>query len=175
MPIACARRRRQLSSQGPCNAWDDAAVHAAITACVGFLIAVLWFDLMFDVQVVAHRHATQVPDDVVDSIGTYYRRVTTEASPMGRLISLVMATLVGLLVWQATRGGTPGWVSAISLVAAASAIGLALTRVVPHAVRLGQRTDEQPARSALARGILRDHLAFMALMVTVLAVQLIGG
>jgi len=42
-------------------------------------------------------------------------------------------------------------------------------------VRLGQRTDEQPARSALARGILRDHLAFMALMVTVLAVQLIGG
>ena len=150
-------------------------MHAAITACVGFLIAVLWFDLMFDVQVVAHRHATQVPDDVVDSIGTYYRRVTTEASPMGRLISLVMATLVGLLVWQAARGGTPGWVSAVSLVAAATAIGLALTRVVPHAVRLGQRIDEQPARSALARGILRDHLAFMALMVTVLAVQLIGG
>ena len=150
-------------------------MHAAITACVGFLIAVLWFDLMFDVQVVAHRHAALVPDDVVDSIATYYRRVTTDASPMGRLISLVMATLVGLLVWQATRGGTPGWASAVSLVAAATAIGLALTRVVPHAVRLGQRIDEQPARSALASGILRDHLAFMALMVTVLAVQLIGG
>jgi hypothetical protein len=121
-------------------------VHAAITACVGFLIAVLWFDLMFDVQVVAHRHAALVPDDVVDSIATYYRRVTTDASPMGRLISVVMATLVGLLVWQATRGGTPGWVSAVSLVAAATAIGLALTRVVPHACAGACTTNSRRGR-----------------------------
>jgi len=150
-------------------------MHAAITAAVGFLIAVLWFDLMFDVQVLPHRRAEQVPDEVVESIATYYRRVTTDASPMGRLISLVMAALVALLVWQAVRGGTPGWVSAVSLVGAAASIVLALTRVVPDAVRLGQRTDPPAGRSTLARGILRDHLAFLALMVTVLVVQLAAG
>jgi len=157
------------------GACEDAPVHAAITAALGFLIAVLWFDLMFDVQVIPHRSAAQVPDDVVESIATYYRRVTTDASPMGRLISLVMAVLVGLLAWQAARGGTAGWVSVVSLVGAATSIVLALTRVVPHAVRLGQRTDPPEARSALARGILRDHLAFIALIATVLIVQLVAG
>lgn len=150
-------------------------MHAAITAAVGFLIAVLWFDLMFDVQVIPHRHEPQVPAHVVDSIATYYRRVTTDASPMGRLISLVMAVLVGLLAWQALRDGTPGWVSLASGAGAAAAIGLALGRVVPDAVRLGSGEGEPAARSALARGILRDHLAFLAVMVAVLVVQLIGG
>jgi hypothetical protein len=28
-----------------------------VTAGAGFLLAVLWFDLMFDVQVLAHRFA----------------------------------------------------------------------------------------------------------------------
>lgn len=150
-------------------------MHASITAALGFLIAVLWFDLMFDVQVIPHRRASHVPDDVVASIATYYRRVTTDASPMGRLIGLVMAVLVGLLVWQAARGGTAGWVSAASLTGSAAAIVLALTRVVPHAVRLGQRTDTPAVQSDLTKGILRDHLAFLALMVSVLVVQLIGG
>jgi hypothetical protein len=150
-------------------------MHAAITAAVGFLIAVLWFDLMFDVQVIPHRREPQVPAEVVDSIATYYRRVTTDASPMGRLISLVMAVLVGLLVWQAARGGTQGWVSVASLLGAAVAIGLALGRVVPDAVRLGSGAGEPDARSALARGILRDHVVFLAVMVAVLVVQLVGG
>ncbi len=116
-------------------------MHAAITAALGFLVAVRWFDLMFDVQVLAHRAEPQVPDNVVDSISTYYRRVTTDASPMGRLVALVMA----------------------------------LTRVVPNAVRLGARLDPPSARSNLARGILRDHVVFLALIVAVLVVQLAAG
>ncbi len=150
-------------------------MHAAITAALGFLIAVLWFDLMFDVQVLAHRREAQVPDTVVESIATYYRRVTTDASPMGRLIALVMVTLLVLLVAQAVRAGTPGWVSIVSLAGAGAAIVLAMTRVVPHAVRLGTRTDPPEGRSALARGIFRDHIVFLGLIVTVLIVQLVAG
>jgi hypothetical protein len=150
-------------------------MHAAITAATGFLVAVLWFDLMFDVQVLPHRREAQVPEPVLDSISTYYRRVTTDASPMGRLVAVVMVVLLGLLIWQAARGGTPGWVSTVSIVGAGAAIALALTRVVPNAVRLGAGTDPSGVRSGLARGILRDHLVFLALMVTVLVVQLVGG
>ena len=150
-------------------------MHAAITAAAAFLVAVLWFDLMFDVQVHPHRNETEVPPAVIDSIAAYYRRVTTEASPMGKLISVVMAMLVGLLVWQATRGGTPTWVSIVSLCATVAAVGLALTRVVPNAKRLGTQRDGHSMQTTLARGIFRDHVAFLGLMVSVLVVQLVGG
>jgi len=150
-------------------------MHAAVAAATGFLIAVLWFDLMFDVQVWPHRRADTVPQPVLDSIARYYRRVTTDASPMGRLIALVMAALLVLLVWRAAIGANATWVTVVSLAAAGAAIVLALGRVVPAAVRLGAQLDSHDDQSVLARSILRDHLAFLALMVTVLVVQLVAG
>jgi hypothetical protein len=149
-------------------------VHAAITAALGFLIAVLWFDLMFDVQLGVRGDATDT-DEAVESIATYYRRVTTDASPMGRLIGVVMLVLVVLLIVQAARSGTPGWVSVVSIAAAAIAMVLVRVRVFPHAVRVGDRADPPEIRAMLARGILRDHLFFLALMITSLVVQLVGG
>ncbi len=94
---------------------------------------------------------------------------------MGRLVALVMVVLLTLLIWQAVDGGTSGWVSAVSLIGSGLAIVLALTRVVPNAVRLGARLDPPPTRSALARGMLRDHVVFLALIVAVLVVQLVAG
>jgi hypothetical protein len=49
---------------------------AFVTAGAGFLLAVLWFDLMFDVQVMGHREG-DLPEEVLASIASYYRRVTT--------------------------------------------------------------------------------------------------
>ncbi len=148
---------------------------AAITAATGFLIAVLWFDLMFDVQVVAHRGQPELPETVLESISSYYRRVTTDASPMGKLIAVVMVVLLGLLVWQAIDGETSGWVSIVSFIGAGASIVLAQVRVVPNAVRMGARTDTPEVRTKLARGLFVDHLAFIDLMVIVLVVQLVGG
>ena len=51
---------------------------AFVTAGAGFLLAVLWFDLMFDVQVIGHRGAV-LPEAVLASIAAYYARVTTRA------------------------------------------------------------------------------------------------
>src|SRR6185437_10944927 len=53
-----------------------AAMTAFVTAPAGFLLAVLWFDLMFDVQVLRHRGRESLPEEVLASIGGYYRRVT---------------------------------------------------------------------------------------------------
>ena len=150
-------------------------MHSGITAALGFLAAVLWFDLMFDVQIVAHRRDPVVPEDTIQSIAMYYRRVTTDASPMGRLVAVVMIVLIGLLVWQTVADGTAVWVSAVSLVGAGAAIVLAIGRVVPNAVRLGARTDSLVAQSGLARGIFRDHVVFLALILAVLIVQLVAG
>ena len=60
---------------------------AFITAGAGFLLAVLWFDLMFDVQVRGSRGT--VPEDALASIAAYYARVTTAARAMSRLIDLL--------------------------------------------------------------------------------------
>jgi hypothetical protein len=143
-----------------------------ITAAAGFLLAVLWFDLMFDVQVLPDRRAPQVPATVLESIAAYYRRVTTTASPMGRLVGVVMVVLLATLIAQAATGDAPVWVSAVSLAFAALAIGLAMARVFGRARRLGTREDPPDVQSALARSVLRDHLLCLAAMSMVLAVQL---
>ena len=143
-----------------------------ITAAAGFLIAVLWFDLMFDVQVFAHRRSPQVPEPVTESIATYYRRVTTTASPMGRLVGVVMAVLIITLVVQAATAAIPVWVSCVSIAAVTVGVGLAMARVFPRAVRLGERSQPQTEQSEIARSIFRDHVLCLAAMVTLLGVQL---
>jgi hypothetical protein len=141
-------------------------------ATTGFLIAVLWFDLMFDVQVARHRAEVTLPDDVLASISRYYRRVTTDASPMGRLIAFAMLGLVVALVAQAIEGDVDRWVTAVSIAGAVTGPGLAAVRVVPNARRLGGRVDDASEQSRLARSIWRDHLFCFAAMVVVLIAQL---
>ena len=128
-----------------------------LTACSGFLLAVLWMDLIFDVQV--HRNkGADLPEPVLASIAAYYHRATTTSRPMSRLIVLVMLILLGALGFQAVRGHDPGWLLVTSAILAAVPMLLALVRTVPSAVRLGQRSDGPPEQSGLARAIYRDHL-----------------
>jgi hypothetical protein len=138
------------------------------------LLAVLWFDLMFDVQVVGHRERA-LPEDVLASICAYYRRVTTAARPMNRLIAAVMiATLVAIVV-QIAAGDSPRWVAWSSLALAGSAVGIAGAHTVPSAVRLGARVDAAEIQSRLARSIFRDHLFCVAAITSLLAIQLLFG
>ena len=141
-----------------------------IAAGGSFLIAVLWFDLMFDVQTRGHRGAV-LPAEVLASIAAYYRRVTTQATPMNRLVSVVMlATLVSIVAEIVTAPAH--WVGWVSLLLAVSAIGLAAVRTVRNAVQLGREVDSAQRQSELARSIYRDHLFCLTAMTTVVAVQL---
>jgi hypothetical protein len=146
-------------------------MHAVVTSATGFLLAVLWFDLMFDVQVLPHRRA-ELPAAVVGSIAAYYRRVTTEARPMNRLVALAMLILVAAISIQLARGAGPWWAWWISLVLAIVPITLAGTWTVPAAVRLGSREDPPGAQADLARAICRQHLACLACIAALLVVQL---
>jgi hypothetical protein len=69
--------------------WDTPGMTGIVIFGAGFLGAVLWMDLMFDVQVRGHR-GRELPEEVLTSITSYYRRATTQARPMNRLIALVM-------------------------------------------------------------------------------------
>jgi hypothetical protein len=132
-------------------------------------------DLMFDVQVLRHRSARELPEAVLGSIAGYYRRVTTEARPMGHLVGAVMALALATLAVQLAFGLGPRWRALASLVVAGGPIGLAAARVVPNAVRLGARTDSALGQSALARAICRDHFLCLAGILAFFALQLSTG
>lgn len=143
-------------------------------AGLGFLLAVLWFDLMFDVQAWPYRsRPADTPEAVVASISTYYRRVTSDASPMGRLVAVAMLVALASLVVAIVRDGAsaPG---VAALVLAVVPIGYAGASIVPAAKPLGAATDDLATRQLLARRILVGHLACWvciaaALVLTVVA------
>jgi hypothetical protein len=142
-----------------------------LAACGGFLLAVLWMDLMFDVQVLRHPRGP-LPSPVLDAIGAYYRRVTTEAAPMGRAVGAVMVAAVATSAVFLWRGGEPRWAGWTSLALCLPPVVLAQTRIFPAAVRLGKREGTQEERSRLARSICRAHLACLAAISIFTALQL---
>jgi hypothetical protein len=140
-----------------------------VTAGAGFLVAVLWFDLMFDVQVLrTERPSTEA----VDSIASYYRRVTLEARPMNLLIAVVMLGTLTALAVQVARGDAPRWAAIASLVLALGGVGLAMVHTFRSGARLGTRRDSPAEQVVLARLILRDHLLCLPAIVGVLVLEL---
>jgi hypothetical protein len=74
---------------------------------------------MFDVQ--SRRHTDGLlPNDVLASISAYYRRVTTEAYPMNRLVTLVMLITAGAIVGEIVQRVYPWWIGWVSLALAGS-------------------------------------------------------
>ncbi len=136
-------------------------VPATVAAGAGFLLAVLWFDLMFDVQTRKHV-GDPLPPEVLASISAYYRRVTTDAFPMNRLVALVMVLTLATIVAGIVEARSPWWVGWGSLVLAG-------------ARRLGSAKDDARTQSSLARSIYRDHLLSFVRMSLVLGLQLIAG
>jgi hypothetical protein len=142
-----------------------------ILTCGGFLLAVLWMDLIFDSQVRGLPHG-QIPEPVLASIAAYYRRATTTSRPMSRLIAAVMVVLLGALVFRGVVGDDPGWLIASSAVLTTAPIALAGLKTVPNAVRLGGRDATPVHQSRLARSIYSDHVVCFAAISAFLVLRL---
>jgi hypothetical protein len=128
-------------------------MQAFATAAAGFLLAVLWFDLMHDV----------VWSRDLETVRRYYRRVTVDAFPMNRLVLVAMLGLLVSLVAELVGSSVPAWAPVVSLVLAVPPIALS-RRTVALARRLST-ADE-------ARTIYTDHRVCFACMTGVLIVQL---
>jgi len=148
-------------------------MNAFAAAGAGFLLAVLWFDLMFDVQT-RKSAANPLPNEVLASISAYYRRVTTEAYPMNRLVALVMLLTLAVIVIEIISGEYAWWIGWGSLLLAGSGFVPTMMRTVPNARRLGMATDAPDEQTRLARAVCRDHMFSFARMSIVLCLQLIA-
>lgn len=138
----------------------------------GFLLSVLWFDLMFDVQV--RGHDGDLPADVLASISTYYRRVTTDARPMNRLVSVAMLATVGGIAAELVGDSVELWVGLVSLALALPPIALAGATIFPAAVSLGQQKGDVAERSRQARLIHRTHWYCWCSIAALIGVQLVS-
>jgi hypothetical protein len=134
-------------------------VQAFATLCAGFLLAVLWFDLMHDV----------VWQSDLDTVRRYYRRVTIDAYPMNRLVLVAMLALLVTLVVQLFGSSVSTWAAVVSLVLAVPPI-LVSRVTVRMAKQLG--TGGGPARDA--QMILRQHLFCLMCISAVVTVQLLS-
>ena len=146
-------------------------MHSFAAAGAGFLLAVLWFDLIFDVQTRKHT-SDLLPAEVLTSISTYYRRVTIDAYPMNRLIALVMLALLIAIVAEIIEARNPWWLAWGSLALALFGIVVVRIRTVPNARRLGRAEDAPDVQTRLARSVYRDHATGFARMLLVLGLQL---
>jgi hypothetical protein len=155
---------------------QESIVSPILLICGGFLLAILWMDLMFDVQVLSRgqRHQ-ELPEDVLSSIAAYYRRVTTLARPMGHLVGAMMVIGMLILLLQILRGGERGWIAVVSLFLFGGAAALGLFHVYPNAVLLGSRADSALEQSRLARAIHREHLLCLGAMFSFLVLQLLAA
>jgi hypothetical protein len=148
-------------------------MNAFVAAGAGFLLAVLWFDLMFDVQM-RKFVADPLPPEVLASISAYYRRVTTEAYPMNRLVAVVMLLTLAAICLEIARGEYAWWIGWTSLLLAGSGFVPTMMRTVPNARRLGTAADSAEEQTRLARAVYRDHMFSFARMSAVLVLQLIA-
>ncbi len=147
-------------------------MRALASAGAGFLLAVLWFDLMFDVQVRGHA-GPELPEPVLSSIAAYYSRVTTTSRPMSRLVVLAMLTTIGAEIALLFGEDFPNWRVVIALLPTLLAVNLAGAHTVPSAVRLGTRRDDAVTQTRIARSILRDHLVCITAIALTLLVLLL--
>jgi hypothetical protein len=143
-----------------------------LTAGGGFLLAVLWFDLIFDTQALAAPRDGPLPEPVLASIAAYYKRVTTDANPMGRLVGAGMIFTIACAVLDLFVGKSALVWRLVSLPLLAVPVFFAARRIFPNAQRLGARTDPIDEQSRLARSIARDHVACLVAIVAFLVVQL---
>ena len=143
-----------------------------VTAGGAFLFTILYADLMFDVQVLAHR-GQEPPEHVLASIAGYYRRVTVSARPLNRLVVVVMGATLAAIVVQLAGDDAPNWVGWTSLGLAGAPIVLAGVRTFPNAVRLARRADPPDVQIRLAWSICRDHLFCAVAITSLLVVQLV--
>lgn len=137
--------------------------------CLGFCVAILYLDLVFDVTTVPYRKTGRaLPAEVLTPITTYYRYVTK--NPW--LLIFVMTVALTCIVAQLWLQLAPQWVGIASLVLFGATATLAVTRVIPGAQRLASGEDPAEQQTRLAHGMLVYHLVFLALVLALIALQL---
>ena len=136
--------------------------------CLGFCVAILYLDLVFDTSARPYRKAgAALPDDVLGPITTYYRYVTR--NPW--LLIYVMTVAITCIVVDLVFGSVPRWVGYSSLGVFGLIALLAMARVIPGAQRLASGRESAEEQTRLAHSLFPLHMLFLVLILALVLLQ----
>ncbi len=140
----------------------------ALFFCLGFCIAIVYIDLVFDVSALPYRKTkTALPVDVLTPITTYYRYVTR--NPW--LLIFVMTVVLTCIVVEVRFRLAPLWVGYSSLAIFGVTAVLAVARVIPGAQRLASGKEGVEKQTRLAHSLFSYHLMFLILILALAILQ----
>jgi hypothetical protein len=135
--------------------------------CLGFCIAIIYLDLVFDVSALPYRKAKSLPVDVLTPIVSYYRYVTK--NPW--LLIFVMSVVLLSIITEMRLFLAPRWVGYSSLVIFGLIALLSIARVIPGAQRLASGKESTEKQSKIAVGLFFYHLCFLILIILLILIQ----
>ena len=140
--------------------------------CIGFMLAVLYIDLMFDVSAAPYRHTgTTIPKEVLDPITNYYGRITQNPY----VLMFVMLTTTLCIVTEIVYGLAPRWVGYSSLILMGMSLVAGTLKVIPTARRLGANKDSDDVRTRMAHSLLPFHVFLLFDILILAAIQLFAA
>ncbi len=139
-----------------------------LSLCIGFMLAVLYIDLMFDLMALPHRRTAGVlPAHVLDSIAHYYGRITQNPY----VLMFVMLTATCCLIAEIVYDLAPRWAAYSSLFLMAVSAVVAAGKVIPMAQRLSAGKDSAEERTRMIHAMLPFHLVLLVDIVALSAIQ----
>lgn len=136
--------------------------------CIGFMIAVLYIDLQFDISALSHRRTEgPLPADVLEPIASYYRCITKNPY----LLMFVMATTLTCILAQIVYGLVPRWAGYASLCLMGLSMSIGTFKVIPTAQRLAAGKDTVDAQTRMIHGMLPFHIVLLINILLLAAVQ----
>jgi hypothetical protein len=145
--------------------------HGWVAAGAALLLAVVWWDMIFDSQVLRHPTGT-LPPDVLATTSSYYRRCTVDGGPMMYLPVVVMVLVLIGIVLELVRSTIAPWVGWASLILAAWGVVSVAFIAVPRAQRIGRAQESPDILSGLARIVFKLHAAAAVCWIVVIVLQL---
>jgi hypothetical protein len=136
--------------------------------CLGFMMAVLYIDLMFDVSAAPYRRTgAALPREVLDPITHYYGRITQNPY----VLMFVMLTTTVCIGAQILFDLAPRWVGYSSLFLMGLSMAAGTLKVIPTAQRLGAGTEPEDVRTRLVHSMLPFHLMLLTNILLLAAIQ----
>ena len=140
----------------------------------GFLLAVLWFDLKFDLLALdALIDGTVVPAEAISTIQTYYgRALFAEGNGFPLIACMMLLALVGVVTQLVREQGISIWPRIMAVALSMPPILLAGARIIPNANSLTSTVGDPELQTVLAKSVLVDHIYCFASIACFLLLQL---
>ena len=143
-------------------------MQAPLFLCIGFMIAVLYIDLQFDILALPHRRASgPVPAGVLGQIATYYGVITKNPY----LLMFVMMTTLICIIAEVVYDLVPRWAGYSSLLLIVLAMVVGVVKVIPTAQRLAADKDAAAERTRMVHGMFPAHILLLVTILLLTAVQ----